>query len=66
MFETLNPKIADRISDCLQTTGPEGRALKVLRQYRKDPNEDAMHEAVALLNALDQNKQIELRQAARI
>lgn len=66
MFETLNTKIADRIVGCLQSTGEEGRARKIVTRYRKNPNEADAAEAVAALNGLNQNKLSELKQAARI
>jgi len=66
MFASLNLKIADRITDCLATTGSEGRALKLVRAYRNDPTETASAEAVTALNGLGENKLTELKQAARI
>ena len=66
MFNSLNCKIADRIIDTLSGTGPEGRARKVVTRYRKNPNDADAAEAVELLNALDQNKLVELKQAARV
>ena len=67
MFTSLNSKTADRIMDCLTGGGDEVRAAKAVRVYRKDPaNEDAEQEALAALSQLDQNKQTEIRQAARL
>ncbi len=66
MFEMLSTKTADRIMPCLTGGGPETRAAKAVRNFRNDPNEDLMHEAIHALSLLDQNKQTELRQAARL
>ena len=61
----LNPKIADRVLDCLAGTGPEGRAAKAVKVYRRDPTEPHREAAEASLALLDQNKQFELRAVAR-
>jgi hypothetical protein len=66
MFNLLNCKIADRIIGTLSGTGSEGRVRKVVARYRKYPNDTVAVEAVELLNALDESKLIELKQAARV
>ena len=67
MLNFLNPKVADIFMDNLSTTGLEGRALKAVRTYRKNPtDEDAMHEAIHSLSLLGKNKRQELKQAARL
>ena len=66
MFTLLNEKIADRILPCLTGGGPESRALKSLREYRKRPSEAVATEALAALNQLDQNKRQEIRAVARL
>ena len=66
MFEMLSTKTADRIMPCLTGGGPETRAAKAVRSYRKNPTEAGEAEAIAALNLLDENKQTELRQAARL
>ena len=68
MFNSFNfhHKNIDRIVGCLSSTGEEGRALKLCRSYRKTPDEAVAVEAIAALNGLNENKLIELKQAARI
>ena len=66
MFELMNEKIADRIIPCLTGGGPETRAAKAVRNYRKRPSDEGAAEALAALNKLDQNKQTELRAVARL
>lgn len=64
MLEFMNTKIADRITGVLAGTGPEGRAKKTLSRYRANPNDTDAAEALSLLNALDQNKRLEIKHAA--
>ena len=66
MFEMLSEKIADRIMPCLTGGGPETRAAKAVREYRKRPSEAGAAEALTALNQLDQNKQAEIRAVARV
>ena len=66
MFSSLSKITADRIMDCLTGGGPEARAAKAVRAFRNDPTEAHEAEAIAMLNALDQNKLTELKQAARL
>ena len=66
MFSSLSKITADRIMDCLTGGGLETRAAKAVRAYRNDPTEEREAEAIAMLNALDENKQAEIRQAARL
>ena len=60
-----NVKIADRIVDVLTGGGDEARALKAVKQFRRNPCEETADVALALLDGLNENKKIELRQAAR-
>ena len=66
MFSSLSEKTADRIMDCLTGGGPETRAAKAVRSFRNNPTEAGEAEAIESLNALDENKQAEIRQAARL
>ena len=52
--------------DCLTGGGPESRAAKAVREYRKRPSEASEAEALAMLNALGVNKQTEIRAVARL
>ena len=66
VFPTINTKIADRILGELRDGAAEGRALKAVRTYRRDPTNETREAALAALTALPKARLIELRQAARI
>lgn len=68
MISKLNVKIADRILSELDSNGcgPLGRALKVLRNYRKAPSDSMAKTALSYLNGLDQRDQLSVKQAARL
>jgi hypothetical protein len=66
MFETLSPIIANRIVDRLSGTGIEGRAKKAITTYRRHPSPVTEQTALAAIHLLDDNVQMDLRQAARI
>ena len=51
MFSTLNTKVADLALGELRDGGAEGRALKRVRVYRRDPTNETHEAALAALNA---------------
>ena len=66
MFSTLNTKIADRLLGELRDGGVQGRALKSVRTFRRNPTDDNRKAALAAINALSKPTLAELRQLARI
>ena len=66
MFQTLNTKIADRILGELRDGGVQGRALKAVRTFRRNPTDDNRDAALTALNALSKPTLAVLRQLARI
>ncbi len=64
MFSKLNTKIADRILGELRDGGVQGRALKAVRTFRRDPTDDNHKAALAALNALSKATLADLRQVA--
>ena len=61
MFEMLSEKTADIAADILAGTGPQGRARKLVMNYRRAPTTEAAEAALAALNSLEPNIQSELR-----
>ena len=66
MFSKLDVKIADRILGELRDGGVQGRALKLVRRYRRDPTDDNHKAALAAINALSKPTLADLRQVARL
>ena len=66
MFPTLNVKIADRILGELRDGGVQGRALKAVRTFRRNPTDDNRKAALAAINALPKPTLAGLRQVALI
>ena len=66
MFSKIDVKIADRILGELRDGGVQGRALKAVRTFRRNPTDDNRDAALTALNALSKPTLAELRQAARI
>ena len=64
MFSTLNTKIADRILGALRDGGVQGRALKAVRTFRRNPTDDNRDAALAAINALSKATLADLRQVA--
>ena len=62
MFNSLSEKTADIAADILSGTGPQGRARKLVTNYRRDPTDAAADAALSALNGLEENIQAELRQ----
>ncbi len=60
----MNPKTADRILNVLSGTGDQGRARKAIQQFRRSPSKAGAAKADAMIARLDENVQIEIRQAA--
>ena len=62
----LTPVSADRIADVLNDgAGPERRAAKAVRTYRKNPCGETHAAALRCLSALDENMAQSVKQAAR-
>ena len=66
MFSQLDVKIADRILGELRDGGVQGRALKAVRTFRRNPTDDNRDAALTALNALSKPTLAELRQVALI
>ena len=62
----IDQKTADRLLPEMSGTGAEGRARKLILRWRRAPSETMRDLAQRALAVLDEDRQRELRQVARV